>query len=126
MPLLPVVYIPCEECGASRYNADTLAVTFKGKSIADVLTMAVDEALDLFGAFPQAVRSLKFLSEIGLGYIHLGQPSPTLSGGEAQRTKLAAELAMGGTGRSFYILDEPTTGLHMPMWPSSYRCCSVW
>ncbi len=113
MPLLPVVYIPCDACGGSRYNPDTLAVTFKGKSIAEVLTMTVDEALDLFAAFPQAVRPLKFLSEIGLGYLQLGQPSPTLSGGEAQRIKLAAEMANFGGSRSFYVLDEPTTGLHM-------------
>jgi excinuclease ABC subunit A len=113
MPLLPVVYIPCDACGASRYNPDTLAVTFKGKSIADVLAMTVDEAAGLFEAIPQALRPLKFLSEIGLGYIQLGQPSPTLSGGEAQRTKLAAEMAMPGNGKTFYVLDEPTTGLHM-------------
>jgi excinuclease ABC subunit A len=113
MPLLPVVYSPCDSCGGRRYNPDTLAVTFKGQSIADVLAMTVDEALILFEAFPRLVRSLTFLSEIGLGYIQLGQPSPTLSGGEAQRTKLASEMANGGTGRSFYVLDEPTTGLHM-------------
>ena len=113
MPLLPVVYIPCDACGGSRYNPDTLAVTFKGKSIADVLAMTVDEALSLFEAIPQAMRPLKFLSEIGLGYIQLGQASPTLSGGEAQRTKLAAEMALPGNGKTFYVLDEPTTGLHM-------------
>jgi len=113
MPLLPVVYIPCDACGGSRYNPDTLAVTFKGKSIAEVLAMTVEEALNHFEAFPQAVRPLKFLGDIGLGYIQLGQPSPTLSGGEAQRIKLAAEMANQGAGRSFYVLDEPTTGLHM-------------
>jgi excinuclease ABC subunit A len=113
MPLLPVVYIPCDACGGSRYNPDTLAVAFKRKSIAEVLAMTVDEALSLFEAIPPAMRPLKFLSEIGLGYIQLGQPSPTLSGGEAQRTKLAAEMAMPGNGRTFYVLDEPTTGLHM-------------
>jgi excinuclease ABC subunit A len=101
MPLLPEVYVPCESCGGGRYNPDTLAVTFKGKTIADVLAMTMEEALVLFEAIPQVARPLKFLSDIGLGYLRLGQPSPTLSGGEAQRTKLAAEL------------DEPTTGLHM-------------
>jgi len=113
MPLLPVVYIPCDACGGNRYNPDTLAVTLKGKNIADVLHMTVDEAVDLFEAFPHLIRPLRFLAEIGLGYLQLGQPSPTLSGGEAQRTKLAAEMANGGNGRSFYVLDEPTTGLHM-------------
>lgn len=113
MPLLPVVFIPCDTCGGSRYNPDTLAVTFKGKSIADVLAMTIDEALDLFAAFPHVIGPLRFLSETGLGYLQLGQPSPTLSGGEAQRTKLAAEMANGGNHRSLYVLDEPTTGLHM-------------
>jgi excinuclease ABC subunit A len=113
MPLLPVVYIPCDACGGNRYNPDTQAVTLKGKNIAEVLHMTVDEAVVLFEAFPHLVRPLRFLAEIGLGYLQLGQPSPTLSGGEAQRTKLAAEMANGGNGRSFYILDEPTTGLHM-------------
>jgi excinuclease ABC subunit A len=113
MPLLPVVYIPCDACGGNRYNPDTLAVTLKGRNIAEVLRMSVDEAVVLFEAFPHLVRPLRFLAEIGLGYLQLGQPSPTLSGGEAQRTKLAAEMANGGNGRSFYVLDEPTTGLHM-------------
>ncbi len=113
MPLLPVVFVPCEACGGSRYNPDTLAVTLKGKSIAEVLDLTVEEALALFAAFPQVARPLKFLVDIGLGYLKLGQPSPTLSGGEAQRTKLAAELATEPAGRTFYILDEPTTGLHM-------------
>jgi excinuclease ABC subunit A len=113
MPLLPVVYIPCDACGGNRYNPDTLAVTLKGRNIAEILHMTVDEAVVLFEAFPHLVRPLRFLAEIGLGYLQLGQPSPTLSGGEAQRTKLAAEMANGGNGRSFYVLDEPTTGLHM-------------
>jgi excinuclease ABC subunit A len=113
MPLLPEVYVPCESCRGSRYNPDTLAVAFKGKTIAEVLAMTVDEARDLFAAFPLVARPLQFLSDIGLGYLRLGQPSPTLSGGEAQRTKLAAELALPAAGRTFYVLDEPTTGLHM-------------
>lgn len=113
MPLLPEVYVPCESCRGSRYNPDTLGVTFKGKTIAEVLAMTVDEARDLFAAFPLVARPLRFLSDIGLGYLRLGQPSPTLSGGEAQRTKLAAELALPAAGQNFYVLDEPTTGLHM-------------
>jgi excinuclease ABC subunit A len=113
MPLLPVVYVPCEACGARRYQAETLAVTFKGKSVADVLEMTVDEAQELFAALPRVRVPLQFLSAIGLGYLRLGQPSPNLSGGEAQRTKIAAELALPPTGRTLYVLDEPTTGLHM-------------
>jgi excinuclease ABC subunit A len=113
MSLLPEVYIPCEGCGGRRYNADTLAVTLKGKSISEVLSMTVEEALGYFAPFPAIQRPLAFLEEIGLGYLQLGQPSPTLSGGEAQRIKLAAELASPGFGRSLYVLDEPTTGLHM-------------
>ncbi len=113
MALLPVVFVTCEACGGKRYNPDTLSITFKGKTVADVLEMSVDEAADFFGVFPKVVRPLKFLSEIGLGYMRLGQPSTNLSGGEAQRTKLASELALSGAGRSFYVLDEPTTGLHM-------------
>ncbi|HMA66269.1 MAG TPA: excinuclease ABC subunit UvrA, partial [Desulfosalsimonadaceae bacterium] len=113
MPLLPVIHVPCEICGGRRFNPDTLAVKFKEHSIADVLSLTVDEALDLFSAFPDLVRPLAFLSEIGLGYIRLGQPSPTLSGGEAQRIKLASELSARRNGGALYILDEPTTGLHM-------------
>ena len=113
MPLLPEVYIACEACGGRRYNADSLEVTLKGKSIADVLAMTVEQAREYFAAFQSVMRPLDFLAEIGLDYLQLGQPSPTLSGGEAQRMKLAAELASSGVGPSFYVLDEPTTGLHM-------------
>jgi excinuclease ABC subunit A len=113
MSLLPDVYIPCETCRRRRYNADTQAVLFKEKSVADVLEMTIDEAKELFSAVGAIRRPLEFLSEIGLGYLQLGQPSPTLSGGEAQRIKLAAELTSPGFGPSLYVLDEPTTGLHM-------------
>jgi excinuclease ABC subunit A len=113
MSLLPDVYIPCETCRGRRYSADTQAVLFKEKSVADVLEMTIDEAKELFSAVGAIRRPLEFLSEIGLGYLQLGQPSPTLSGGEAQRIKLAAELTSPGFGPSLYVLDEPTTGLHM-------------
>jgi excinuclease ABC subunit A len=113
MPLLPEVYVTCEACGGRRYNPATLGVDFDGRSIADVLDLTVDEALALLGAFPEVAARLRFLSVIGLGYLRLGQPSPTLSGGEAQRAKLAAEMATTRAGRSLYVLDEPTTGLHM-------------
>jgi excinuclease ABC subunit A len=113
MALLPDVYIPCETCRGRRYNADTQAVLFRRKSVADVLEMTIDEAKTVFSAVGTIRRPLEFLSEIGLGYLELGQPSPTLSGGEAQRIKLAAELTSPGFGPSVYILDEPTTGLHM-------------
>ncbi len=112
MHFLPDVYIPCEQCNGMRYNRETLEVTYGGKNIAQVLEMTVDEALEFFSAIPSIVNKLQTLSDVGLGYIRLGQSSTTLSGGEAQRMKLAAELSKRSTGRTLYILDEPTTGLH--------------
>ena len=112
MQFLPDVYVPCEVCGGKRYNKETLEVRYKGKSIADVLDMSVKEALEFFENIPEIKRKLKFLDDVGLGYIKLGQSATTLSGGEAQRVKLAAELQKRGTGRTIYFLDEPTTGLH--------------
>jgi len=112
MHFLPDVYIPCEVCQGKRYNAETLAVTYKGKNISQVLDMSVEEALRFFEAIPPLRRKLQTLQDVGLGYIKLGQPAPTLSGGEAQRVKLAAELNKVPTGKTLYILDEPTTGLH--------------
>ena len=112
MHFLPDVYVPCEICKGKRYNRETLEVTFKGKSISDVLDMTVDEALSFFDNIPRIKKKLLTLMNVGLGYIHLGQQATTLSGGEAQRVKLATELSKLATGRTFYILDEPTTGLH--------------
>ncbi|HBT47854.1 MAG TPA: excinuclease ABC subunit UvrA [Peptococcaceae bacterium] len=113
MHFLPDVYVPCEVCKGKRYNRETLEVKYKGKSIADVLDMTVDEATEFFSAIPRLHRRLSTLQDVGLGYIKLGQPATTLSGGEAQRVKLATELARRSNGRTMYILDEPTTGLHM-------------
>src|ERR1041385_703284 len=112
MHFLPDVYVPCETCKGARYNRETLEVRFKGKSIADVLEMSVEEALQFFAKIPKLRRRLQTLHDVGLDYIALGQPATTLSGGEAQRVKLAKELARVATGRTVYILDEPTTGLH--------------
>ena len=112
MNFLPDVLVPCEECGGKRYNRETLEVKFKGKSIADVLDMTINQAVEFFDAVPTILRKIKVLQDVGLGYIKLGQPSSTLSGGECQRVKLACELAKKDTGKTVYILDEPTTGLH--------------
>ena len=113
MNFLPDVYVPCEVCHGTRYNSETLEVEYKGKNIADVLNMTVTEALDFFSAIPKIRRKLQTIQDVGLGYVKLGQPATILSGGEAQRMKLAAELHRQSHGKSFYILDEPTTGLHM-------------
>jgi len=112
MHFLPDVFVVCEECGGSRYNNETLEIRFKGLNIAEVLDLRVEEALKLFSGFPVIKRLLQTLSDVGLGYLKLGQSSTTLSGGEAQRIKLAAELGKKATGNTVYILDEPTTGLH--------------
>ena len=112
MHFLPDVYVPCETCGGKRYNRETLEVRFKGKNISEVLEMSVEEALGFFTKIPKIRRRLQTLHDVGLEYIKLGQPATTLSGGEAQRVKLAKELSKVATGRTLYILDEPTTGLH--------------
>ncbi len=112
MHFLPDVYVPCEQCNGKRYNRETLEVRFKGKTIADVLEMPIEEALEFFAHIPKIRRRVQALNDVGLGYMRLGQPATTLSGGEAQRVKLAAELSKVATGRTLYILDEPTTGLH--------------
>jgi excinuclease ABC subunit A len=113
MHFLPDVYVPCEVCKGKRYNRETLEVRFKGKSIADVLEMPVEEALEFFAKIPKLRRRLQTLHDVGLDYVRLGQPATTLSGGEAQRVKLATELQKIATGRTLYVLDEPTTGLHL-------------
>jgi excinuclease ABC subunit A len=112
MNFLPDVYVPCEVCKGARYNRETLEVHFKGKTIAEVLDMPIEEACAFFEAVPAIRRHLQTLVDVGLGYVRLGQPAPTLSGGEAQRVKLASELQKRSTGRTMYVLDEPTTGLH--------------
>ncbi len=112
MHFLPDVFVTCERCGGLRYNRETLEVTYKGYNIAEILALTVEEALEVFGAVPAVARRLQALHDVGLGYVQTGQPAPTLSGGEAQRVKLAAELSRTATGRTLYLLDEPTTGLH--------------
>ena len=113
MNFLPDIYVPCEVCGGSRYNRETLEVRFHGLSISDVLDLTVEEAIGVFEAFPRILRKLQTLNDVGLGYMRLGQSSTTLSGGEAQRVKLATELSRKATGRTLLLLDEPSTGLHM-------------
>jgi excinuclease ABC subunit A len=112
MNFLPDVYVPCEVCHGARYNRETLEVHYKGKTIAEVLDMPIEEAVEFFAAIPAIARHLRTLVDVGLGYVRLGQSAPTLSGGEAQRVKLASELQKRSTGRTVYVLDEPTTGLH--------------
>lgn len=112
MNFLPDVLVPCEDCQGKRYNRETLEVRFRGKSIADVLDMTINMAVEFFENIPSILSKIKVLQDVGLGYIKLGQPSTTLSGGESQRVKLATELAKKDTGNTLYVLDEPTTGLH--------------
>jgi excinuclease ABC subunit A len=112
MNFLPDVYVKCRDCNGKRYNRETLDVKYKGKNISEVLNMTINQSLEFFNNIPSIKRKIKTIQEVGLGYITLGQPSTTLSGGESQRVKLAAELAKKDTGKTLYILDEPTTGLH--------------
>jgi excinuclease ABC subunit A len=112
MHFLPDVYVPCEVCKGKRYNRDTLDITFKDKNVSDVLDLSCEEALEFFGNQPAIARHMQTLVDVGLGYVRLGQPATTLSGGEAQRVKLSSELAKRSTGHTIYMLDEPTTGLH--------------
>lgn len=113
MHFLPDIYVPCEVCKGKRYNRETLEVKYKDKNIYDVLEMTVDEGLEFFASLPKIARKLQTLQDVGLGYVKIGQSSTTLSGGEAQRVKLATELSKRSTGKTIYILDEPTTGLHI-------------
>lgn len=113
MHFLPDVYVPCEVCKGKRYNRETLEVKYKGKNISDVLEMTVEDATEFFVNIPRIHRKMQTLMDVGLGYIKIGQPGTTLSGGEAQRVKLASELYRRSTGKTLYILDEPTTGLHV-------------
>jgi excinuclease ABC subunit A len=112
MNFLPDVYVECETCRGKRYNRETLEIRYRGKSISDVLDMSIDTAVEFFSNMPAILHKIRTIKEVGLGYITLGQQSTTLSGGEAQRVKLATELSKKDTGKTFYILDEPTTGLH--------------
>ena len=126
MHFLADVYVPCEVCHGKRFNEATLQVKYNNLSIADVLALTVDEALQLFKNHPQIRKALETLADVGLGYIALGQSSPTLSGGEAQRVKLSRELSKRSTGRTLYILDEPTTGLYFDDIKSCSACSTAW
>ena len=124
MHFLPDVYVPCEVCGGKRYNRETLDVKYKGKSIYDVLDMTVEEALEFFKNVPKIQNKIQSLYDVGLSYVKLGQPSTELSGGEAQRIKLATELSRKSTGKTIYILDEPTQDCTLQMYTSLWRYCA--